>query len=191
MEAYLKYFDLLELPPAAGIEDVRKNYAYLKRLYSGDSIEITALNDDFSQELRQEYLSRLDDAHEKLNQLLENQKPPHIGTTVSLDDELRSWIENITCFSGAALRSIRERMGVALKDIFAVTRIQPQYLEDIENETFESFRAEVYLRSYIIEYTRFLALDTRKILDDYLPRYRSWSANRANSEEDRSRPLSY
>jgi hypothetical protein len=110
--------------------------------------------------------------------MLENKKPAVMQKAVRMDDELRAWIENITAFSGAALRTVRERMGVALKEMFAVTRIQPQYLEDIENECFESFRAEVYLRSYLVEYTRFLSLDTRKVLNDYLPRYRAWAASR-------------
>ncbi len=178
MEAFLKYFDLLELSQEAGIEDVRKNYDYLKNLYSGDSIEIAALNTDFSPELRQEYLARLDDAHEKLTQLLENKKPAVAQNTVRMDDELCDWIANIACFSGAALKSIRERMVVDLKDMFTTTRIQLQYLEDIENEVFESFRAEVYLRSYLVEYTRFLSLDTPRVLADYLPRYRAWAASR-------------
>lgn len=177
METFLKYFDLLELSPEAGIEYIRKNHDYLKNLYSGDSIEIIALNTDFSQELRQEYLTRLDDAYEKLTQLLGNKKPAVAQTAVRLDDELCGWISTIACFSGAALKSVRERMAVDLKELFTATRIQLQYLEDIENERFESFRAEVYLRSYLIEYTRFLSLDTPRVLADYLPRYRSWAAS--------------
>jgi hypothetical protein len=180
MEAYLKYFDLLELSQEATIDDVRKNYSDLKTLYSGDSIEITALNEDFSKELLQDYLFRLDDAYENLKQLLENQKPVILKKPVVMDDGLLDWINSINCFSGVALRNIRERMGVDLKDIFAATRIRPQYLEDIENENFNSFRAEVYLRSYIVEYTRFLSLDTQKILDDYLPRYRKFQGLNAN-----------
>jgi hypothetical protein len=180
MEAYLKYFDLLELSQEATIDDVRKNYSDLKTLYSGDSIEITALNEDYSQELLKDYLFRLDDAYENLKQLLENKKPVILKKPVIMDDGLLDWINSINCFSGVALRNIRERMGVDLKDIFAATRIQPQYLDDIENENFNSFRAEVYLRSYIVEYTRFLSLDTQKILDDYLPRYRKFQGLNAN-----------
>lgn len=174
MEAYLKYYDLFELSPEATIEEIHRNYAYLKTLYSGDSIEIRALNADFSQEMQQDYLFRLDEAYEKLNLLLENKKPAVTNKTVIMDDELSDWIKSINCFTGLVLKKIRERMGVDLKDIFAVSRIQPQYLEDIENEQFSSFRAEVYLRSYLIEYTRFLSLDTQKVLADYLPRYRKF-----------------
>jgi len=174
MEAYLKFYDLLELPPEATIEEIRKSYSDFKVLYSGDSIEISALNADFSPELQQDFLFRLDEAYEKLILLLENKRPAATMKSAVMDDGLSDWINSINCFTGGALRNIRERMGVDLKDIFAVSRIQPQYLEDIENEQFGSFRAEVYLRSYIIEYTRFLSLDTQKVLADYLPRYRKF-----------------
>lgn len=174
MEAYLKYFDLLELSPDAAIEEVNKSYYDLKALYSEDSVEIRALNTDFSLELQQDFLSRLDDAYEKLTQLLESRRPVAAKKAVTIDDGLSDWIKNITCYTGSMLKNIRERMGVDLQDIFAVSRIQPQYLKDIENENFGSFRAEVYLRSYLIEYTRFLSLDTQRVLGDYLPRYRKF-----------------
>lgn len=172
MEASLKYYDLLELSPGATIEDISRNYAGLKALYSGNSIEIRALNTDFSLDVQQDYLARLDDAFEQLRQLLENKRLAVAQKTACPDDGLSDWIRNVSCFSGAVLKSIRERMGVELQDIFAVSRIQPHYLEDIENEQFGAFRAEVFLRSYLIEYTRFLSLDTQRVLADYLPRYR-------------------
>ncbi len=174
MEDYHKYFDHLELPHEAQFEDIRKNYNYLKTLYSGDSMEITALNEDFSADLRQDYLSRLDDAYEKLKLLLENNKPAVMPQTAIMDEDLSQWIKNLNCFTGAALRSVRERMGISLKDLYAVTRIQLEYLEDIENEEFGAFRAEVYLRGYLVEYTRFLSLDTQRVLNEYMPRYRKW-----------------
>jgi cytoskeletal protein RodZ len=95
-----------------------------------------------------------------------------------MDDGVRAWIEGIASFSGAALKGVRERMNVGLEDMFTATRIQPQYLEAIEEECFATFRAEVYLRSYLVEYTRFLSLDTRRVLADYMPRYRAWANQR-------------
>lgn len=174
METYLKYYDLLELSPDATLEEILKNYSDLKSLYSEDSNEIRALNTDFSLELQQDFLSRLDEAYEGLTHLLENRRPSAIKKAVTMDAGLSDWIKNITCYTGGVLKNIRRRMGVDLQDIFAVSRIQPQYLDDIENENFGSFRAEVYLRSYLIEYTRFLSLDTQSVLSDYLPRYRKF-----------------
>lgn len=176
MEACNSFFELLELTPEASSEDIRKNYLRLKNLYSGDSIEIAALNSDFFEELRQDFLSRLENAYEQL--YLRPVSNNRVQQSLSMDDELCDWVKNLNRFTGAVLRTIRERMGVELMAIFNATRVQPQYLEDIENERFESFRAEVFLRSYIIEYTRFLSLDSRTVLADYLPRYRAWAANR-------------
>lgn len=174
MEASAKYYDLFELPPDATLEEVYKVYSYLKNFYSGDPIEISALNTDFSEDLRQDYLARLDDAYEQLKLLHEDQKPAPAKKAAIMDEGLREWIDSITSFTGDTLRTIRERMGVELQDIFAVSRIQPHYLENIENEQFGSFRAEVFLRSYLVEYTRFLSLDTQRVLADYLPRYRKF-----------------
>jgi hypothetical protein len=179
MEAYLKYYDILEITPDATLKEIRKSYFYLKELYSGEAIEIAALYEDFSTELRSDYLVRLDEAYENLVELAENNRITPKQQNVTINDELRLWIDGIDCFTGEQLRCIRERMGVDYKAMFTVTRIQPQFLENIEKEYFEAFQAEIYLRSYLIEYTRFLLLDTNKVLADYMPRYRSWSANRA------------
>ena len=181
MEAYLKYYDLLELTPETTTEEIEKKYTTLRTLYSGDSIEIAALNADYPQDMQEEFLLRLDDAYETLKLMLEERKSVVIKKTVVIDEELSEWIKGINCFNGVALKKIRERLGVELKDIFAATRIQPQYLEDIENERFGSFRAEVFLRSYIVEYTRFLSLDTQAVLADYLPRYRKLHGQNAEA----------
>jgi len=180
METYSNYFELLELQHDAKIEDIRTNYRYLRCFYSSNAVELSVLDGDFTQEFRQNYLSRLDEAYEKLNAYLESKQPELVPQTEKKEEDVKSWIRDMDCLSGAALRRIRERKGIDLKDIFAGTRIQTKYLESIENEVFEAFRAEAYLRSYIIEYSRFLSLDSQKVLSDYMPRYRSWAASTAN-----------
>jgi hypothetical protein len=176
MEEYDACFELLELTSESSLEDIRKRYRYLKKLYSGDSIEIRALNDDFSQDIKEDYLTRLDKAFEKLSELSEKNNPLAKRHGADMDTEMRLRVSQIESFTGAALKSIRERMNVDLTDIFTITRIQPHFLDAIECEEFGSFQAEVYLRSYLIEYTRFFSLDTQRVLSDYLPRYRDWIA---------------
>jgi len=173
------YYELLELTPEATIEDIRKRYHYLKNLYDGESLEIRALGDEFTPEIRADYLRRLDEAFEKLSALYKNEKAIVTPSVKNLDYDLRLRISQIECFTGAVLRELRERMHVDLKTIFAVTRIQPQFFEDVEREAFESFPAEVYLRSYLIAYARFFSLDAQRVLNDYLPRYRAAKDNPA------------
>jgi len=176
MEEFNTYFKILELTTESSLEDIRKRYRYLKKLYSGDSIEVRALHDDFSQEIKEDYLARLDEAFEKVSSLSEKNTPLAKRHGKDMDDEIRLWVAQIECFTGVALKSIRERMNVDLTAIFTITRIKPNFLNDIEYEAFESFRAEAYLRSYLIEYARFFSLDTQRVLNDYLPRYRDWVA---------------
>lgn len=178
MEESDQYFELMELSPEASLDQIRRRYRYLKALYAGDSIEISALHDDVSQELLADYLDRLDRAFETLNALREKNKAV-AATAVKNepDPELQGWLARIDFYDGAALKAVRERLGVDLQAIFTVTRIQPRFLEDIEAEAFGSFPAEVYLRSYLIEYSRFLGLESQRVLNDYLPRYRGWAAS--------------
>lgn len=180
MHDYDQYFTLLDLGPESSQDDIRRRYRYLKNFYGGDSIEILALHDDFNQELRADYLARLERAFEKLSALGDNARTVAAApANKDQQHEAREWIEQVACLDGAALKTIRERQQVDLASIFAVTRIQLRYLEDIEAEAFGSFPAEVYLRSYLIEYSRCLGLDSRRVLDDYLPRYRAWAASRS------------
>jgi hypothetical protein len=172
-ESVAQYFDLLELTPGATAEDVRRQYFHLKNLYSADSIEMTALNKDFSQEMRDEYLNRLEEAYDKAKGYLEQKRHLSHQRSVVMDDELSSWIRGTECFTGDVLRQIRERLGIGLKEIYSVTRVPIRVLEAIENESFDTFQAEVYLRSYLMEYCRHLSLDSQRVLADYLPRFRS------------------
>lgn len=177
MEEYNQYFELLELTPEASLEEIRRRYRYLKTLYAGDSIEIRALHDDFSQELLADYLQRLDRAYEALHAVREKSKVVAATAARRVPDQAaQDWMASIVCFDGATLKAVRERLGVELQAIFTVTRIQQRFLEDIEAESFASFPAEVYLRSYLIEYSRFLGLESARVLGDYLPRYRAWHA---------------
>jgi len=178
-ERHSYYYDLLELTPEATLEDIRTRYQYLKNLYGGDSIEIMALGEEFTQEIRADFIMRLDDAFEKLTSLYKKNQTVVTLPVKNMDDDLRRWIAQIECFTGAALRAVRERMQIDLKAVFDVTRIQTQFLEDVEREDFKSFPAEIYLRSYLIAYARFLSLDTQRVLSDYLPRYRAARDNSA------------
>jgi hypothetical protein len=178
MEEYLKYFEILELTPDATLKEIEKRHSHLKNLFSGDAIELTALNYDFHEEIREDYLARLDEANEKLRARFEEHRPVVRPQEITIDAELQTWIESVDCFTGTMLRTVRERTGVELRDIHAVTKIQPEHLKDIEDEQFDSFHAEVYLRSYLIEYSHFFRLNIHKVLNDYLPRYRAWAENR-------------
>lgn len=179
MEECDQYFELLELDPDASLDAIRRRYRYLKTLYGSDSIEIRALNGECYDEVRADYLERLDRAFAVLNSLTSKNKAVAAAPPGRCqDDEHLRWVGQLGCLDGPSLRAVRERLQIDLKTIFSSTRIQPHLLEALEAEDFNSFTAEVYLRSYLIEYSRSLGLDSSKVLNDYLPRYRQWLAAR-------------
>ena len=170
-----KYYAVLELPSDASFSDVKKKYQHLKTFYSGDSMELDALDGDAPFQKKQSILAELDHAYDRLKYLLGCQEPMQQlpdRLPVDMSDDIKDYLSSVTAFSGPVLKDIRERMGIALEDISAVTKIQKRYLEEIEAEQFLSIRAEVYLRGYVIEYARYLSLDPQKVAADYIKRYR-------------------
>lgn len=65
------------------------------------------------------------------------------------------------------LKSERQRRGIDLKEVAQVTRISSSYLRAIEDLDFAHLPVEVYTRSYIKDYARYLGVDPKEILDAY------------------------
>ncbi len=178
-----KYYDLLELPPDASFAEVRKKYLYLNAFYTGDSMELAALNGDAPFHRRQAILAELQDAFNRLKDILcreESVQQPLASAEVTISDSMKDYLNGITSYSGPILKEIREKMGIDLGSMAVATKVQKRYLEEIEAEQFTWIPAEVYLRGYVIEYARHLFLDHQKVAEDYMKRYRKF---RSSSEE--------
>lgn len=68
---------------------------------------------------------------------------------------------------GEILKKKREDLGIELREIANTLRIRYDYLKSIEDENFNLFPAEVYLKGYILEYAKFLNIDAKIILEAY------------------------
>lgn len=176
-EEHSKYFETLELAPGASFSEVRNVYERLRSLYSGNSLELSAINGDFTEQRREDILRQIEEAFERLSEFFEDRKKPFIYTerpALVFSGELKKYMEEVPSFSGPALRQIREMLDIELEDIVGYTNIRKQFFAAIEDERFSSFPAEIYLRGYITEYARFLSLDTARVVEDCLARYRLW-----------------
>ena len=67
---------------------------------------------------------------------------------------------------GASLRRERELRGVSLQEIAASTKIGVSMLKAIEDDQFEKLPQGLFVRGFVREYARFLALDEQKILTE-------------------------
>lgn len=180
-EHYKRYFEVLELPETASFSEVRNSYLHLRSLYSKESIVTSPIRDEFSEESMQDVMRQIEDAYCQLLAFFDNKrdttKADERSTALVSLDRIHSEVAMIMSFSGPVLREVREKMNVGLHEIALATNIRIRYLEDIEFERYESLPPEVYLRGFVTDYARFLHLDHKKIVDDYMSRYRSWKTS--------------
>ena len=172
-----KYYAILELSPDTPFAEVKKKYLYLHAFYMGDPMELAALNGDAPYHKRQAILAELDDAYNRLMDILSGDELADKQierSEAAVSNEIKDYLDGITAYSGPVLKEIRQRMGLNLNDVALGTKVQKRYLEEIEAEQFTWMPAEVYLRGYVIEYARYLSLDDQKVAADYLKRYRKF-----------------
>lgn len=67
---------------------------------------------------------------------------------------------------GASLRRERELRGVTLQEIAASTKIGVSMLQAIEDDRLDKLPQGLFVRGFVREYARFLALDEQKILNE-------------------------
>lgn len=68
---YQKYLETLELESDASLTEIKRSYHHLKRLYSTDSIAISAIAGEFPAEKRKEILQQIEEAYNQLLAILE------------------------------------------------------------------------------------------------------------------------
>ena len=61
-----KFYEVLELPADAPLRDVHNSFLRLKKLYSGDSIVLAPLGEEFSEKKRKKILEQIEEAYAKI-----------------------------------------------------------------------------------------------------------------------------
>ncbi|MGE0870610.1 MAG: helix-turn-helix domain-containing protein [Kofleriaceae bacterium] len=188
------HYELLEVPPTASFEDIRRANRRIRDIYGAESIAISGLYDPASLEAAHR---RLDLAYTTLMDAAKRKEydfelfpdgvpmpvvppaPTDLPPPVLKDDESIAVrppmpdISNHTEFSGALLRQIREAVGVELREISERSKIGMPYLHALEGEAFAKLPAPVYVRGFLGEYARALGLDAERVKQTYLARYRA------------------
>ena len=178
-EEYKRCCETLEVSPDAAMGEIKRSYLYLKELYSVDSIASMALEDEFSASDKEAILEKVEQAYQTLMALVKKERDlSDGGIREARDDEaVADLISSTDTFDGPILKQIRERMGIALDDIAMATRVQRQYLIELEAENFDALPAEVYTRGFISGYAEFLSLDVQRVVADYMGRYGKWKSD--------------
>lgn len=113
-EEYHKYLKILELNPNATLTEIKRSYTHLKRLYSADSIVISPIAEEFSEEKREEILIQIEEAYNSLLTLLEKEnkniqkKEKKIASDIAIpekDGRPLTYIEKILTQVGSILKA--------------------------------------------------------------------------------------
>jgi len=82
--------------------------------------------------------------------------------------EVSQEILSKTRISGKDLERLRKYVGVAVEEIFEVTRISLKVLTAIENDDVASLPQTFYLKNFLKAYAELFKLDSGKVIDGYL-----------------------
>jgi flagellar biosynthesis protein FlhG len=192
------HYDLLEVPPTASFEDIRRANRRIRDIYGAESIAISGLYDPASLEavhrrLDLSYTTLMDAAKRKEYdmELFPDGVPmpvtppvhsdaPAARPAAKVDDPATlavrppmPEISSFTEFSGPLLRQIREAIGIELREIAERSKIGMAYLHALEGEVFAKLPAAVYVRGFLAEYARALGLDPERVKQTYLARFRA------------------
>ena len=170
-----KYLRILGLSSEATFVEIKRVYKRLLRLYSSETSIISSIADDFSKRKKQKVIRELEDAYKKLSaqieyeQSLKKTKTTSLKTEKTLDHSMQEMV-----FSGRMLKDIRRKLGIQLFDVSLETKIRKEILKSIESEKFEDLPQEIYLRGHVWSYAKYLSLNPKKVVDDYIKKYKAW-----------------
>ncbi len=208
------HYELLEVPPTASFEDIRRANRRIRDIYGAESIAISGLYDPASLEavhrrLDLAYTTLMDAAKRKeydqdlfpdgvpmpvtpVDRLADISAPRPVAkvddpATLTIRPPMPE-IDPRTEYSGPLLRQIREAVGVELREIAEKSKIGMAYLQALEGEVFTKLPAPVYVRGFLAEYARALGLDAERVKSTYLERYRAARGPAAEVEDEAAKP---
>ncbi|MCU0288209.1 MAG: helix-turn-helix domain-containing protein [Acidobacteria bacterium] len=164
-----KYYDILEIKTDASFQEIKNAYNHLKKLYSSEPTVLIPIVEDLSREDRLEILAQLEEAYTQLKKIYKVEEKETL--TFSQNWVGKHNIPEFQLYNGHALKVTREVLGVELKEIALSTGIPINHLKNIELERLDSLPPQGYIKVFLKKYAEYLALDSQKVMTDYLTLY--------------------
>lgn len=176
------HHDLLEVDRGATDEEVRRAYRRVREIYAEDALCCYGLFDHkelaaVSARIEEAFDVLLDRARRRPYELSMFPDEPEQVAEESPEPRDRELppappITPETEFDGALLRAVREARGFDLKQISKRTKISLAYLAAVEDDDFGALPALVYVRGFVAEMAKCLALDPIQVSHSYVRRVR-------------------
>jgi hypothetical protein len=180
---------ILEVGPAASVQDIKNSYLRLRRLYGGGSIVLEPLEDEFPEKRRMKILVDLEEAYTRLLEMYRSRASMD-RTAGQAADAIAAGegpdaagpgtpypIEEMV-YSGPALQRARERQNIDLVEISKLLKLRTELLKALEEERYEMLPEEIYLKTHLKNIAACLRLKPAKVVEDYLVRFREWKRTR-------------
>jgi len=181
------HYEVLEIPRDAGPDSIERAYRLILSTYAEDSLAIysmvhgadaaairerveTAYRVLSDEESRRSYDTSLGGGRPAPEH--EPEPPPEIALeprpapSEPFDD-----LDEAGEYDGARLRRARLRRGLDLDEIARRTKVNPSYLDFLEDERFAHLPPRVYVRGFVIAYAACLGLDPAQVASSYMRRY--------------------
>lgn len=190
------HYETLEVSPRASGEDIERAYKVACATYAPDSLAGYSVFEEGDGELLRD---RVEIAYRVLRdpaarqhydaELLEHQELEGADTSGSdpgafassahqpapaglePSDDLAEFDDGEGQWDGSRLRRARLQQGVELDQIAEVTKVNPTYLQFIEDERFESLPAAVYVRGFVKGYAGCLGMNPALVAESYMQRF--------------------
>jgi len=172
-------YGVLGLEPRASGEQVERAYRFCLELYGEASVATYSLLEPHEAEaqrvrVREAYKVLGDSERRRAYDEGQGFLPPPDTSVVLFPSPAAGAAggrpETPAQVTGPELKRLRERRGISLRHIAAVTKIGVRFLEYIEEDRFAFLPPPVYLRGFLQEYARLVGLDPRDVADRYLER---------------------
>ncbi|MHB8482114.1 MAG: helix-turn-helix domain-containing protein [Nitrospiria bacterium] len=174
------YYELLEISRDATPRQIQTAYFLAKKTFRERSLATFSL---FSDEERDAIWLKIEEAHYILSDhdrrksydifLARGSDSPNLWEPEKREPETETSIPIPDSINGSFLKSLREKKRFSLQNLVSHTRIAINYLVAIEEDQFKNFPAEVYLKSYLTEYAKYLKVDPATLTRSYLKNYHS------------------
>ncbi|MCP3986109.1 MAG: hypothetical protein GY723_17130 [bacterium] len=196
----MTHYEMLEIPAGSPLAEIERAYRVVQSSWATDGLATYSLYDEHEAEAvrerielayrvlseaetKEEYDRRLEPSESEMDLEEIDLDLQFVDETVAATsiDLLPTEIEAFEDaadegtdaeWTGSRLRRARLRRGIDLEKIAEVTKINPTYLQFIEQDQFEDLPAAVYVRGFVVSFTRCIGLESTQVADSYMARYR-------------------
>ena len=185
---------ILEVAQDASLDEITRSYHLLKQIHGKDGGVFSApAMDEFAGDVREDVLEEIEAAYTLLRGLLlapafpvpqphppqaPAQPPPPAQPLAQAQTQAQAQApQRKPPAERTYLAQAREAAGLSLDQVFAETNVRMDYLQALEDETFESLHLPaVNVRGYLTALVNAIGLPAEQVVPAYMQKFTDWQS---------------